>query len=436
MNHEIVDSFTQLARERNMDRDVLINIMEDVFGMMVKKKYGEDSKFQVVINMDKGDIEFYLERAVVENVVNAALEVDKITAKTLTGEDLDVGDDCVEILHLKDFGRRSVAIAKQNFIQRVKDIEKDLIFNEYNAMVGEIVVGEVYQLRNNDLFIIHDKNELILPKSEQIPQERFKKGDTIRAVVKEVRKTSGNPFIIVSRTDNKFMERLFELEIPEVYDGLIQIKSVARDPGERAKVAVESQEDRIDAVGACVGMKGVRIHTIVRELNNENIDVINYNSDPLIYITRALAPAKLKKVEFDEANNRFQVLVSDEQASLAIGKGGQNIRLATKLTGFDIQIMKEAAEYDIDIEEFREELGDDTINQFIEKGYNSAKSIIDTNFNKIAKEVDIDREELIKILELVKTEYENADVDSENVDLNNVAVANKNETTEEQKNDW
>ena len=435
MNHEIVDSFTQLARERNIDRDVLISIMEDVFGMMVKKKYGLDAKFQVVINMDKGDIEFYLERQVVEVVVNAALEVDQETAKILTGENLDIGEDCVEILHLKDFGRRAVILAKQNFIQKVKDIEKDLIFSEYNTMVGDIVVGEVYQLRNNDLFIIHNKNEIILPKSEQIPQERFKKGDTIRAVVKEVRKTTGNPYVIVSRTDNKFMERLFELEIPEVYDGLIQIKAIARDPGERAKVAVESQDDRIDAVGACVGMKGVRIHTIVRELNNENIDVINFNTDPIIFITRALAPAKLKKVEFDAESNRYQVFVSDDQASLAIGKGGQNIRLATKLTKFDIQIMKEAAEYDIDLEEFKEELGKDILNQFLERGYTSAKSILDTNFNKLAKELDMDREELTKIIDLIKTEYENADIDSESVDENSDTKVNSDVNSTKQIND-
>lgn len=435
MNHEIVDSFTQLARERNIDRDVLISIMEDVFGMMVKKKYGLDAKFQVVINMDKGDIEFYLERQVVEVVVNAALEVDQETAKILTGENLDIGEDCVEILHLKDFGRRAVILAKQNFIQKVKDIEKDLIFNEYNTMVGDIVVGEVYQLRNNDLFIIHNKNEIILPKSEQIPQERFKKGDTIRAVVKEVRKTTGNPYVIVSRTDNKFMERLFELEIPEVYDGLIQIKAIARDPGERAKVAVESQDDRIDAVGACVGMKGVRIHTIVRELNNENIDVINFNTDPIIFITRALAPAKLKKVEFNAESNRYQVFVSDDQASLAIGKGGQNIRLATKLTKFDIQIMKEAAEYDIDLEEFKEELGEDVLNQFLERGYTSAKSILDTNFNKLAKELDMDREELTKIIDLIKTEYENADIESESVDENSDTKVNSDVNSTKQIND-
>ncbi|MDA0986343.1 MAG: transcription termination factor NusA [Bacteroidetes bacterium] len=434
MNHEIVDSFTQLSRERNIDRDVLINILEEVFGMMLKKKYGMDAKFEVVLNMDKGDIEFYLERAVVEVVANSALEVDKKTAKELTGENLEVGEDCVEILHLKDFGRRSVVMAKQNFIQRVKDIEKDLIFTEYNAMMGDIVVGEVYQLRNNDLFIIHNKNELILPKSEQIPGERFKKGDTIRAVVKEVRKTSGNPYVIVSRTDNKFMERLFELEIPEVYDGLIQIKAVARDPGERAKIAVESQDDRIDAVGACVGMKGVRIHTIVRELNNENIDVINYNSDPLLFIARALAPAKLKKVDFDEPSQSFLVLVSDEQASLAIGKGGQNIRLATKLTGFDIQIMKETAEYDIELEEFKDELGDEMLNLFIEKGYNSAKIIIETNFNKLAKDLDVDREELLKIVEMIKTEYDNADVESENIGSGNAPAGNKTDNSEIKSN--
>ena len=293
MNSEIVESFSQMVREKGIDKDILAGVVEDVFSMMVRKRYGQEAKFEVVVNMDKGDIEIFLEREVVQTVEDPNRQIELNVARDLSGEDLDVGEDYVEVIPLATFGRRLVISAKQNLNQRIKEIERDIIYNEYSNAIGDIVVGEIYQIRRNEILINHNRNELVLPKNEQIPKERYKKGETIRAVVKEVRKNSGNPAVVVSRADMKFLSKLFELEIPEIYDGIIEIKAIAREPGERAKVAVESHDDRIDAVGACVGMKGVRIHTIVRELNNENIDVINYSDQPEVFVQRALAPAKI-----------------------------------------------------------------------------------------------------------------------------------------------
>jgi len=416
MNHEIVESFSGLVREKSIDKDILAGIVEDIFGMMVRKKYGQDAKFDVVVNMDKGDIEIYLEREVVETVENPNTQIDAESARKLSCEELEIGEEYVEIIPLVQFGRRLVTTAKQNFTQRIKEIEKELIYSEYSNSIGEIVVGEVYQIRNNDLLVMHNKNELLLPRSEQIPKERFKKGDTVRGVVKEVRKNTSNPVVVISRTDPRFLERLFELEIPEVYDGIIEIKSIAREPGERAKVAVESSDDRIDAVGACVGMKGVRIHAIVRELNNENIDVINYNGDMTVFITRAMAPAKLKNIVIDKENHKAVVTVAEDQVSMAIGKGGQNIRLATKLTGYDIQLVKEGGEYDIDLEEFKEELGEELYNKFLEAGYETAKEVIDADIAELVEEIGIEEEKLNELVALIKKEYEEAEVDEDEND--------------------
>ena len=413
MNHEIVESFSGLVRDKSIDKDILAGIVEDIFGMMVRKKYGLDAKFDVVVNMDKGDIEIYLERQIVEVVENPSTQIDVETARKLSGEELSVGEEYVEIIPLVQFGRRLVTTAKQNFTQRIKEIEKELIFSEYSNSIGEIVVGEVYQIRNSDLLIMHNKNELLLPRGEQIPKERFKKGDTVRGVVKEVRKNASNPVVVISRTDARFLERLFELEIPEVYDGIIEIKSIAREPGERAKVAVESSDDRIDAVGACVGMKGVRIHAIVRELNNENIDVINFSDDQTVFVTRALAPAKLKNIELDKENNKAIVTVEESQVSMAIGKGGQNIRLASKLTGFDIQLVKEGSEYDIDLEEFKEELGEEIYTKFFDAGYETAKAVIDADIDELVEEIGVDAQKLQEIVALIKKEYEEAEVDED-----------------------
>src|SRR3989304_2400735 len=358
MNSDIVESFAQMVREKGVDKDVLAGIIEDIFGLLVKKKYGEEAKYDVVVNMDKGDIEIFLEREIVEDVTDPNLQISiEEVNKRGNVDDLEVGEDYVEPLNLISFGRRLITLAKQSLNQKIREIEKDIIYNEYKELVGEIVVGDIYQIRKNDILINHNKNELMLPRDEQIPYEKYKKGETIRAIVKEVRKTGSGPQIIVSRADNMFLRRLFEIEIPEIYDGIIEIKAIAREPGERAKIAVQSQDNRIDAVGACVGMKGVRIHAIVRELNNENIDVINFSEDPYIFIQRALAPAKLKELQIDVEQKKASVTVAADQVSLAIGKNGQNVRLAAKLSGFDIQLIKEGGdeeeEYDMELSEFR-----------------------------------------------------------------------------------
>ncbi|MGD1045561.1 MAG: transcription termination factor NusA [Bacteroidota bacterium] len=417
MNHEIVESFAQMAREKGIDKDILIGIVEDIFGMMVKKKYGPNVKYDVVVNMDKGDIEIYLEKEVVEVVEDPSTQISVVDAQKKSGDNLVAGEEFVEIVPLVDFGRRLVISAKQNLNQRIKEIEREAIFNEYTNSIGEIVVGEIYQIRKGkgEILVIHNKNELLLPRNEQIYKERYKKGDTIRAIVKEVRKGAGNPTVVISRTDPAFLMRLFEIEIPEVYDGIIEIKRIAREPGDRAKVAVVSHDERIDAVGACVGMKGVRIHAIVRELNNENIDVINYSEDPLVFIQRALAPAKLKEIQMDKENKKAIINVANDQVSLAIGKGGQNVRLASKLTGFELNVQKEGGEeeedYDMDLSEFREELGDVLFHKFFDENYKSVRDIIQTPKEDLVNTLGIEPEKVDEILAMLKKGFEEAEIE-------------------------
>ena len=415
MNSEIVESFAQMVREKGIDKDILTGIVEDVFSMMVRKKYGQDAKFDVVVNMDKGDIEIFLEREVVETVENPVTQIDVQTAKEISGEELAVGEDFVEVVPLVSFGRRLVVSAKQNLNQRIKEIERESIYNEYSNAIGDIVVGEIYQIRRNEILINHNRNELLLPKSEQIFKERYKKGDTIRAVVKEVRKNAGNPVVVVSRADPKFLSKLFELEIPEIYDGIIEIKQIAREPGERAKVAVESHDDRIDAVGACVGMKGVRIHTIVRELNNENIDVINFSEQPEVFIQRALAPAKLKTIELNDEAKTANVLVAADQVSLAIGRNGQNIRLASKLTGYEINLIKEGGEdeYDIELVDFKEELGEELYLKMIDAGLETAKDVINAKLDTLLAIEGLSEEKIVELREMMKRDLEEAEVDDD-----------------------
>jgi N utilization substance protein A len=415
MNTEIVESFAQMVRDKGIDRDILAGVVEDVFAMMVRKKYGQDAKFDVIVNMDKGDIEIFLEREVVEVVENPTTQIDRETAREQSGEELEVGEDYVEVIPLATFGRRLVVSAKQNLNQRIKEIERELIYNEYSNAIGEIIVGEIYQIRRNEILINHNRNELVIPKQEQIQKERYKKGDTIRAVVKEVRKNSGNPVVIVSRADPKFLEKLFELEIPEIYDGIIEIKRIAREPGERAKVAVESHDDRIDAVGACVGMKGVRIHTIVRELNNENIDVINFIETPELFIQRSLAPAKLKSVEVNNETKTANVVVAADQVSLAIGRNGQNIRLASKLTGYEINLIKEGGEdeYDIELIDFREELGEEMYMKLINAGMDTAKDVLNAKLDDLLAVEGLDEEKIRAMREMLAKDLAEAEVDDE-----------------------
>jgi transcription termination/antitermination protein NusA len=416
MNSEIVESFAQMVREKGIDKDILAGVVEDVFSMMVRKKYGQEAKFDVVVNMDKGDIEIFLEREVVETVENPTTQIDVEAAREISGEDLDVGEDFVEVVPLVTFGRRLVVSAKQNLNQRIKEIEREQVFNEYNSTIGDIIVGEIYQLRRNEILINHNRNELILPKSEQILKERYKKGETIRAVVKEVRRNNGNPAVIVSRADAAFLSKLFEMEIPEIYDGIIEIKRIAREPGERAKVAVESHDDRIDAVGACVGMKGVRIHTIVRELNNENIDVINFSDVPEVFIARSLAPAKLKSVELNKELKTANVLVVADQVSLAIGRNGQNIRLASKLTGYEITLIKEGGdedEYDIELVDFKPELGEELYLKLIEAGLETAKDVLSASMDSLLAIEGLTEAKIKEIRDMIRRDLDEAEVEEE-----------------------
>jgi len=341
MRSLIVDAFTQMAKEKNIDKDILASVIKDSFVKMMEKKYGLEANFEVIVNMEKGDIEIFLYKTVVEedDVIDPAKEIDITVAKAKTGEDFEIGDDYAEEIPIEDFGRRNVINLKQNLNQKIREIEKEITFNYYKDLVGEIVVGEIYQLKPKSILLIHNGNEVIFPKNEQIGKERYKKGDTIRAIIKSVEKRqSGPPVVIASRADEQFLYKLFELEIPEIYDGIIEVKGIARFAGERAKIAVTSNDDRIDAVGACVGMKGIRIHSIVRELNNENIDVINYSEDPGVYISRALAPAKLQDIDIDNEEKTAKIFSEEDQIRLIIGKEGQNIKLASKLTGYQIDV--------------------------------------------------------------------------------------------------
>ena len=412
MNREIVDSFTEMVRDKGIDKDVLAGILEDIFVILVKKKYGEDAQSEVVVNMDRGDIQIFLEREIVDEVTDTGLQIsiDEVNAKG-NEDELEVGEDFVEEIKIASLGRRLVLLAKQSLNQKIREIEKDIMYNEYKELIGEIVVGDIYQLRKNDILVNHNKHELLLPRNEQIPFERYKKGETIRAIVKEVNKTSSGPVIIISRSDNNFLRRLFEIEIPEIFDEIIIIKAMAREPGERAKVAVESQDTRIDAVGACVGMKGVRIHAIVRELNNENIDIINYTDDNELFIQRALAPAKLNNIEIDEAEKKVVVSADSDQVSKIVGRNGVNIRLAIKLTGYDIEILREEKpfeEYEEDIEliDIKEELGEEVYNILINNRYDTGLEVLIAGEEKLLEIEKFGKEKVNEIMEIIKSQYE------------------------------
>jgi N utilization substance protein A len=412
MNREIVESFADMVKTKGMDKDVLAGILEEIFGLLVRKKYGEEVNYDVVVNMDRGDIEIFLEREIVEEVTDpdTQISIDEINQKG-NEDDLEVGEDYVEKIELASLGRRLITLAKQSLNQKIRDIEKELVYNEYKDLNGEIVVGDIYQIRKNDILVNHNKNELVLPREEQIPFERYKKGNTIRAIVKEVKKTNSGPVIVISRADNMFLRRLFEIEIPEIYDGIIDIKAISREPGERAKVSVESQDSRIDAVGACVGMKGVRIHAIVRELNNENIDVINYTDDPKLYIQRALAPAKLKDIDLDEDEKKATITADSDQVSLIVGRNGVNIRLAMDLTDYDIEILREEKPYeeyeeDIELIDLKDELGEEVYNTLINHRYDTALEVLTAGPEKLTEIKDLNEEKISEIIEMIKSQFE------------------------------
>ena len=343
MNTEIMEAITQIAKDKRINKDNLRDILENIFLNMIQKKFGTIENFDVIVNIDKGDIEIYQEKTVVEKVEDPVSEIDLESAKKIDS-DAEIGEEVVEIIDPRMFGRRLIASAKQNLGQRIRDFEREHVLDEYRNRIGEIIIGDIHQINSKGIYINQDKTEVFLPRSEKIPSEILRRGQTVRCLIKEVRedKKGHSPEIIVSRADNQFLVRLFELEVPEIYDGIVEIKSVARDPGERAKVAVESIDRRIDAVGACVGMKGVRIQAIVRELNNEKIDIINFSNESEIFISRALTPAKPIKVIVNQEEKMAVAIIRDDEISLAIGKGGQNLRLASQLTGYQIEPLRES----------------------------------------------------------------------------------------------
>jgi len=408
----LVSSFAEIAREKGIDRDSLQLIVEDVFRAMIKKRYGSDDSFEIVLNPDHGDVQILHIREVVGDwdVEDPVTQIEHTAAQRID-EDFDVGDEVAEEINLGDFGRRAVMTARQTFSQRIRDIEKENVFHAYKDLVGEIVVGEVYQMRRKEVLVIHNRVELVLPKHEQIYRDRYRKGDMIRAVIKEViRDASNNPQVIISRADPLFMERLFELEVPEIDEGIVEIRRIVREPGDRAKVAVVSHDDRIDPVGACVGMKGSRIHAVVRELGNENIDVVQWTDDPHDLIKRALAPASPLHVQLNDELDppRAKVVVKADEVSQAIGRGGINIRLASALAGYEIDIYREISEdeEDIEIGEFSDEIDADTLQLLRDIGCDTARAVLELSPEELMRRAGLEEDKARYVLRVIRAEFE------------------------------
>lgn len=406
----IIQSFAEIAKDKGIDRDMLLSILEDVFRSMIRKKYESDESFSVILNPDRGDIQMLHIREVVpdDELTNPVTEITLTEAKK-QDPDLELFDEFAQEIFIQDFGRRSVMMARQTLAQRIREIEKDNVFEEYSDRVGEIVLGDIYQIRSKDVLINHNGTELVMPQKHQIYKDRYRKGDTIRCVIEEVRRDNGNLAIIVSRTSPVFLERLFENEIPEVYDGIIEIIKTVREPGDRSKVAVISNDERVDAVGACVGMKGIRIHSIVRELCNENIDVINYTNDKIEFIKRALQPARVLSVDLDPTGKHARVYVPAEQVSKAIGKGGVNIRLASMLTECEIDVYREPDyEDDIEISEFSDEFGNETIEILYEIGCDTARAVLSLSAGELVRRTEgrIDADKADMIFKTIREEFE------------------------------
>ncbi len=410
-NLNLIDTFSEFKELKNIDRVTMMTVLEDVFRNLLQKKFGTDENFDIIINIDKGDFEIWRNREVVEEdeLEDENLQISLSEAKKID-EDYEVGEEVTDEVKLLDFGRRAILALRQNLTNRILDLEKNNIFIKYKDKIGDIVTGEVYQVWKKEILILDDEgNELILPKTEQIPSDFFRKGDTIRAVVVRVEMKNNNPLIILSRTSPVFLERLFELEVPEIFDGLITIKKIVRIPGERAKVAVESYDERIDPVGACVGMKGSRIHGIVRELRNENIDVINFTNNTQLYIQRSLSPAKIISIKINEEDKRADVYLEPEEVSLAIGKGGLNIKLASQLTGYEIDVYREAEEEDeedVSIDEFADEIEDWILDALKAIGCDTAKSVLELSRDDLIKRTDLEEETIDDIIQIFKSEFE------------------------------
>ncbi|MFN5369842.1 MAG: transcription termination factor NusA [Bacteroidia bacterium] len=406
----LIESFAEFKEFKNIDRATMMGILEDVFRNMIIKKYGSDENFDIIINIDKGDLEVWRNREIVEDgkVEDDNKQIAYSDAVKIE-PDFEVGEEVSEEVRLNDFGRRAVLSFRQNLVARIGELEKDSVYRKYKDRVGEIVSGEIYQVWKKEVLILdEDGNELIIPKTEQIPSDFYKKGENSRAVVLRVEMKNNNPQIILSRTSPAFLEKLFEQEVPEVFDGLITIKKIVREPGVRAKVAVESYDDRIDPVGACVGMKGSRIHGIVRELRNENIDVINFTGNNTLYITRALSPAKITSIKLDEAAKRAEVYLKPDQVSLAIGKGGLNIKLASRLTGYEIDVYRdsEVDSEDVDLDEFGDEIDGWIIDELKNIGCDTAKSVLELPVDDLVKRTDLEEETIKEVMKILKAEFE------------------------------
>ncbi|MDG1720261.1 MAG: transcription termination factor NusA [Bacteroidia bacterium] len=407
---ELIDSFAEFKDFKNIDRPTMMKVLEDVFKTLLRKKYGNADNFDVIVNTDKGDLEIWRTREIVaDGGVEDDLTQISFTEAIAIEEDYEVGEDCYEKVIIENFGRRAVLAARQTLISRILELEKDEVYKKYKDRVGDIINAEVYQVWKKEILLIDDEgNELILPKSEQIRMDYFKKGETVKAVVKKVELKNNNPFVILSRTDNAFLAKLLELEVPEIFDGLITIKKIVREPGEKAKVAVESYDDRIDPVGACVGMKGSRIHGIVRELKNENIDILNYTDNLKLMTQRALSPAKIESLDIDEENKSIAVYLKPDQVSLAIGKRGMNIKLAGRMVGFDIEVFRDTDddEVDIDIEEFADEIDGWVIDELKKIGCDTAKSVLELSESEVIRRTDLEDETVKEIFEILKSEFE------------------------------
>ena len=407
---DLSGSFQEFKEFKNIDRETLMRILEEVFRTALAKRYGSEDNFDIIVNIDKGDLEIFRNRMIVEDgeVRDASREIALSDAQKIES-DFEVGEECSEPILMTDFGRREILSIRQNLVSKIQDYEKSLIFQKYKEKVGEIIVGEVYQPWNKEVLILDDeKIELVLPKSEQIPADHFRKGDTVRAVVLKVEMKNNNPSIILSRTSPIFLERLLEAEVPEIYDGLITIKNIVRQPGERAKVAVESYDDRIDPVGSCVGVKGGRIHGIVRELRNENIDVINYTPRVDVMIQRALSPAKVSNIKINEEEKKAEVFMQPDQVSLAIGKGGYNIKLASKLVGYEIEVYRDTDEDydDVALVEFNDEIDQWIIDELIKIGCDTAKSVLALPKQELITRTDLEEETIDHVLDVLRAEFE------------------------------
>ena len=408
----LVETFSEFKAGKDIDRPTMVRVLEDVFRTLIKKKYGSDENFDVIVNTQKGDLELWRVRQIVPDgeVTDESSQISESEAKAID-EDYDIGDECYEQLFLEDFGRRSIMAARQTLISRIMELEKDEVYKRYVDRVDELVIGEVHQILKKEILVIDDVtgNELILPRTDMIRGDYFRKGDLVRAVIRNVEMKNNTPVIIISRTDPKFLEKLMEQEVPEIEDGLIAIKKIVRIPGERAKVSVESYDDRIDPVGACVGMKGSRIHGIVRELRNENIDIVNFTTNETLFIQRSLTPAKISSIDLDTINKRASVYLKPDQVSLAIGKGGSNIKLASLLTGYEIDVFRDIDEIevdDVDLEEFADEIEGWVIEQLKNIGCDTARSVLELDADELVRRTDLEQETVEDVLSILAAEFD------------------------------